>query len=209
MQKRPEQQRRRAFRVSSACYITNHSTNDFLCRNKDKLNTELPSDEALPSRVDDPELDQYLSSQFTDNESDDDIIEESALDRFNAILQKAQQVAAQAERERRKTCKRPRTYNGKSERTLKRRKQSKDNLKQKGFLSVFDFITFTKKKAHPPESEQARCTAVNGDEIPPNQALEEEEEEEEEEGNDDEDEGDQMFWWMNKVRRVKLLRCAS
>jgi hypothetical protein len=114
--------------VSSACHITNHHNNDFLCRKTDKLNTVFPSNEALPSRVDDSELDQCLFGQSTDDEGDDDIIEEVALDQFNAILQKAQQVSAQAERERRKTCKRPRTYNGKSARTLKWHKQVKDNL---------------------------------------------------------------------------------
>jgi len=66
--------------------------------------------------------------QSSDEESADDITEEPALDRFNAILQKAKQVSEQAEKERRKTCKRPRTYNGKSERTLKQHKQFKDNL---------------------------------------------------------------------------------
>jgi len=92
---------------------------------------------------------------------------------------------------------------------LKQHKQFKDNLEKKGFLSVFDFITFTKKKTHPPESEQAQCTAVDSDKILTNQALEEEEEEEEEEGNNNEDKGDQTFWWMNKVHRIKLLRCTS
>ncbi len=202
----PERQRHRAFRVSSACYITNHHTNNFLYWNTDKLNTVFPSNKALPSRVDDPKLDQCFFGQSTDDESDDDIIKELALDQFNTILQKAQQVSAQAERERRKTCKQPRTYNGKSERMLKRHKQFKDNLEKKGFLSVFNFITFTKKKTHPLESEQAQCTAVDSDKIPTNQALEEEEEEE---GNNDEDEGDQTFRWMNKVRHVKLLRCTS
>ncbi len=205
----PKRQRHRAFRVSSACYITNHHTNNFLCRNTDKLNTVFPSNKALPSRVDEPELGQCFFGQSTDDESDDNIIEESALDQFNTILQKAQQVSIQAERERRKTCKRLRTYTGKSEITLKWHKQFKDNLEKKGFLSVFNFITFIKKKTHPPESKQAQCTAVDSDKIPTNQALEEEEEEKEEEGNDDEDEGDQTFQWINKVCCVKLLRCTS
>ena len=161
--------------------------------------------DTLLSGTDDHELD-----QSTDEELDDDIIEESALVRFNAILKKAQQVSAQAERERRKTCKRPRTYNGKSKRMLKRHKQFKDNLEQKGFLSVFDFIAFTKKKMHPPESEQAQCTAVDSDKIPTNQTLEEEEEEEEEEeDNNNEDEGVYTFRWMNKVCHVKMSRCTS
>ena len=90
---------------------------------------------------------------------------------------------------------------------LKQHKQVKDNLEWKGFLSVFDFITFTKKKAHSPESKQAQCTAVASDEILTNQALEKEEEEGN--NNKDEDEGDQTFWWMNKVCRTNLLRCTS
>jgi hypothetical protein len=72
--------------VSSACHITNHHNNDFLCQKIDKLNTVFPSNEALPSRVDDPKLDQCLFGQSTDNEDNDDIIEEVALDQFNAIL---------------------------------------------------------------------------------------------------------------------------
>jgi hypothetical protein len=106
--------------------------------------------DTLLSGTDDHELD-----QSTDKELDNNIIKESAPVQFNATLKKAQQVSAQAERERRKTCKQPRTYNGKSKRTLKWHKQFKDNLEQKGFLSVFNFITFTKKKMHPPESKQA------------------------------------------------------
>ena len=136
--------------MSTAHYFTINLTNDFLRRNKDKIKTISPPNEALedrlPSRVDDPEIDQCFFSQSTNDESNDDITEELALNQFNVILQKAQQVSEQAEKERRKTCKRPRTYNGKSKRTLKRCKQFKDNLKQKGFLSVFDFITLTKKK---------------------------------------------------------------
>jgi hypothetical protein len=52
-------------------------------------------------------------------ESDDglEIAEQSALDHFNAILRKAQRAATEAERE--KSRKRPRTYDGKSKRTLK------------------------------------------------------------------------------------------
>jgi len=66
--------------VSSACYITNHHTNNFLYQNTDKLNIVFPSNEALPSRVNNPKLDQCFFGQSTDDESDDDIIKESALD---------------------------------------------------------------------------------------------------------------------------------
>ena len=192
-------------------------TNYFLHWNKDNINTNSAPNEALddlldtpPFRVDDPELD-----QSTDKETDDEIIEESALDHFNAILQKAQQISAQAERERRKSCKRPSTYSGKSKRTLKQHKQFKDNLEWKGFLSVFNFIAFTKKKKHPLESEQAQCTAVDSDKIQTDQALKEEGEEveveevEEEVEEEKEDVGGWTFQWMNKVHRITLLRCTD
>ena len=207
MQKRPERQRCRAFRVSSAYYFTINPSNDFLRWNKDKINITFPPNEALddtlPSRVEDPELDQCVFGQSSDEESADDITEESALDWFNAILQKAKQVSEQAEKERRKTCKWPRTYDGKSERTLKWCKQFKDNLEWKGFLSVFDFIAFTKKKTHLPEIKQPQCTAVDSDRVQTNQGLEEEEEEEEEVADD---------WtpqWINKVCLQKSLRCTD
>ncbi len=66
-------------------------------------------------------------------------------------------------------------------------------MNERVFLSVFDFITFTKKKTHLPEIEQPQCTAVDSDRVETNQGLEEEEEEEEEDADD---------WtpqWINKV----------
>lgn len=79
-----------------------------------------------------------------------EIVEQSALDHFNAILQKAQSVAAEAERE--KPRKRPRRYEGKSKRTLKRREKCREELAKQGYLSVFDFMAHVKetaeKKAH-------------------------------------------------------------
>ena len=209
-EKKPERQRWRAFRVSSAYYFTSNPTDDFLCQNEDKITITSPPNKALdnlsdtlPSRVNDPELDQCLFGQSMDDKSDDDIIEESMLNWFNMILQKAQQDSVKAEKERRKTYKRLRTYNGKSERIMKRHKQFKDNLEQKGFLSVFDFIAFTKKKTNLLESKQPQCTAVDSDKIQNNQGLEEEDEEEEE------DAGDWTPQWINKMRHEKLLRCSN
>ena len=93
MQKRSERQRCRAFRMSLAYYFTINPSIDFLHQNKDKIKTISPSNEALddrlPSRVNDPEIDQCFFSQSTDNESNDNITEELALDQFNTILQKA------------------------------------------------------------------------------------------------------------------------
>jgi hypothetical protein len=63
-----------------------------------------------------------------------------------------------------------------------------------GFLSVFNFIIFTKKKAYPPESKQAQYTIVGSDETLTNQVLEEEEEEKEKgNNNEDKNKGDQTF----------------
>jgi hypothetical protein len=70
-----------------------------------------------------------------------EIVEQSALDHFSAILQKAQRAAAEAFRDQ----KRLRTYDGKSKRTLKRRKKFQDDLAKKGYLSVFDFMAHVKE----------------------------------------------------------------
>jgi hypothetical protein len=86
---------------------------------------------------------------------------------------------------------------------MKRCKQFKDNLERKGFLSVFNFITFTKKKTNLLKSKQPQCTAVDSDKIQNNQGLEEEDEEEEE------DAGDWTPWWINKMCHEKLLRCSN
>jgi hypothetical protein len=74
-----------------------------------------------------------------------EIVEQSALDHFNAVLQKAQRATAEAEREMPR--KRPRRYDGKSKRTLKRHKQFQEDLAKKGYFSVFDFMAHVKEKA--------------------------------------------------------------
>lgn len=74
-----------------------------------------------------------------------EIVEQSALDHFNSILQKAQKLAAKAEKN--KSQKRPKRYEGKSKRTLKRRKKCGEDLAKKGFLSVFEFMAVVKEKA--------------------------------------------------------------
>ena len=95
--------------MSSAHYFTINLTNNFLYRNKDKIKTIFSSnkalDDRLPFRIYDSEIDQCFFSQSSNDESDDNITEESALDQFNVILQKAQQVSEQAEKERRKIYK--------------------------------------------------------------------------------------------------------
>jgi hypothetical protein len=56
-------------------------------------------------------------------------------------LQKAQRAAAEASRDQ----KRPRTYDGKSKRTLKQCKKFQDDLAKKGYLSVFNFMAHVKE----------------------------------------------------------------
>jgi hypothetical protein len=68
-----------------------------------------------------------------------EIVEQSTLDHFNFVLQKAQELAAEAEKK--KPRKHPKRYNGKSKKTLKRRKKIKENLAKQGYLSVFEFMT--------------------------------------------------------------------
>jgi hypothetical protein len=77
--------------------------------------------------------------------SDDDpgVVEQSELDHFNAILQKAQYLAAEAERQK-KPQKRPKTYNGNSKRTRRRHKKQQKDLAKQGYLPVFDFIAHIK-----------------------------------------------------------------
>jgi hypothetical protein len=88
------------------------------------------------------------SEEETDLEETHDsleIVEQSALDHFNNILLKAQELAANAERE--KPRKRPKRYDGKSKRTLRRRKKLQEDLRKKGYPSLFDFMARAEDKA--------------------------------------------------------------
>ena len=101
-----------------------------------------------------------------------EIVEQSALDHFNAVLQKAQELAAKAERENPR--KRPRKYTGKSKRTLKRRKTFQEDLAKKGFLSVFDFIAHMEEKAKKKkDSEQLIARASESEQVLEGSAPEE------------------------------------
>jgi hypothetical protein len=93
--------------------------------------TITPTDE--PEQTLQPAVEEWNSSQPKEGDSEgevgveepcyssDDgleIVEQVALDYFNSILQNAQKLAAEAEKQ--KPRKRPRRYNGKSKRTMKR-----------------------------------------------------------------------------------------
>ncbi|KAF8266886.1 hypothetical protein EI94DRAFT_1701400 [Lactarius quietus] len=71
-----------------------------------------------------------------------DIVEESELDHFSAVLQRAQQIAIQLEKEKQHSRKRktPKQYKGNSLKTISRHKRTKLQLAEKGFLGVFEFL---------------------------------------------------------------------
>ena len=85
------------------------------------------------------------TEEETDLDDGLEIVEQSALNHFSAILQKAQSLAAEAEKKNPR--KRPKRYTGKSEKTLKRRKKHREDLAKKGYLSVFEFIAHVKESA--------------------------------------------------------------
>jgi hypothetical protein len=64
-------------------------------------------------------------------------------------LQKAQRLATIAQTE--KPQKRPRRYDGKSKRTLKRHKKHQEVLSKQGFLPIFEFLAHVKHKAEKKE----------------------------------------------------------
>ena len=88
-----------------------------------------------------------------------EIIEQSELDHFSAVLQCAQQIASQLEKEKDKSRKRktPKQYRGNSLKTLSRRKRAKLQLAEKGFLGVFEFLNLQKQT----ELEQLSTGATN------------------------------------------------
>ena len=91
-----------------------------------------------------------------------EIVEQSKLDHFNAILKEAQRVAVKAERE--KSRKRPKTYDGKSKRTLKRHKKHREDLARQGYLPVFDFIARMKEMSNQRTwMEQMAATALESE----------------------------------------------
>lgn len=93
-----------------------------------------------------PDLNNPLQPKLEDSEDDLEIVEQSELDHFIAVLQNAQIIAAKAEREW-KPEKHPNKFEGKSKRTQRQHKKHQEDLMKQGYLLVFDFITHTKEKA--------------------------------------------------------------
>lgn len=95
-----------------------------------------------------------------EGEEDDDteIQEISALEHFTETLQKAQQAATAAEREREKGNKRPRQYDGTSKKSRRRYDQTRRELGKKGFISVTDY--WKRKKKCEPEAIICQDSAI-------------------------------------------------
>ena len=121
-----------------------------------------------------------------------EIVEQSELDHFNTILQKAQRIAAEAG----KSQKRPKKYNGKSERTLKRHKRYQEELAKQGYLPVFEFIACSKEKARKREHMEQLVARARVTEI---------EQESKESASEEVDTKDLMSECAGQVRHRNLL----
>ena len=75
-----------------------------------------------------------------------EITEQSKFGHFVSVLQEAQRVAVEAQREKDKQRTRPKTYTRKSRTSSWRYKKHQDDLMKQGYLPVFDFISHVKKK---------------------------------------------------------------
>ena len=148
-------------------------TTSIYFENKDK--TLIPTNRPLQ-----PANEKYEGGQReeeTDFEEfcDLEIVEQSALDHFNTVLQKAQRIVAKAEKE--KPPKRPKRYEGKSKRTLKWCKKCQEDLAKQGYLFVFEFMDHVrenaKKRAH---TEQLAARALECKQESEESMLEESEE---------------------------------
>ncbi|KAH9993115.1 hypothetical protein BJV74DRAFT_795644 [Russula compacta] len=112
--------------------VQSSHTSTFL-ENKDKL--IIPTNRPLEHAVGECGGSQEDEEMVIDKSSYGlEIVEQLALDDFNAILQKAQRLAGEAG-ENPKKC--PRKYTGKSERKLKR---CRSDLAKQGYLSVFEHM---------------------------------------------------------------------
>ncbi len=139
-------------------------------KNKDKI---VPTDRTLQPAVEECEGGQEEGEIETEEPCDcPEIVEQSALDHFSSILQKAQKLAAEAERK--KHPKHPKQYDGKSTRTLKRQKKCWEDLAKQGYLLVFEFMAHVeekvKKSAH---MKQLVTRAVESEQVLDKSASEE------------------------------------
>ncbi|KAH8977613.1 hypothetical protein EDB86DRAFT_3249651 [Lactarius hatsudake] len=82
-----------------------------------------------------------------DPSNEPEISGQSELDHFSMVLQHAQQIAIELEKEKERSRKRktPRHYTGNSLKTSYRRKKTKVQLAEKGFLGVFEYLDLQKR----------------------------------------------------------------
>jgi hypothetical protein len=112
-------------------------------------------------------------------------------------LQQAQRIAAEAEKK--KSQKRRRKYDGKSEKTQKRHKKCREVLAKQGYLSVFEFIAHMKELAKKKEDLEQLTAATLED------AEESEESEPEELDTKESDTDTLVSKHVSQVRRRDLL----
>ncbi len=126
-------------------------------------------DEILPNRPPQPAVEE---TEVEEPHGCLEIVEQSELDHFSSILQKAQALAAEAERK--KPHKHLKRYDGKSTRTLKQQKNFREDLAKQGYLPVFEFMAHmeetAKKRAH---MEQLVTRAVENEQVLEESAPEE------------------------------------
>ena len=92
-----------------------------------------------------------------------EIVEQSALDHFSAVLQEAQRAAAKAEKENPR--KRPKRYDSTSKRTLKQRKQFREDQDKKGFHTLFEFMARMEEKVKKKADMEKLVASVSAIEI--------------------------------------------
>jgi hypothetical protein len=98
-------------------------------------------DTPLQPDVEDSEEGQMSGEENASGEtydSDFEILEQSALDSFTAILQKAQRIATEAEKKNFR--KRAKTYDGKSERSQRRHKKCQKDFEKQGYPSMLKYF---------------------------------------------------------------------
>ena len=109
-----------------------------------------------------------LSPEIPDADSSssdgDDVVEVAELEHFSGMLQKAQQLAVQAQKIS-TAQKQPRELTGKSRSTLYRQKRAKKELAKDGFHSLPNYMALMEKKSQGVHS-QGRGTACQGSEGP-------------------------------------------
>ena len=117
---------------------------------------------AIPNRLVQPAVEECEGGQgeeetdFEEPYVEPEIVEQSALKHFNAVLQEAQRLAAAAERE--KPWKHPKWYQGNSKRTQKRHKKYQEDLAKQGYFSVFKFLALVKERAQKKALKQGQAS---------------------------------------------------